>query len=297
MNIHHIYLRHSIIVSKTSVIPLTWRGLSYELVFDAADSAESKSLRLRTGRSFETGQSQLLTWLSIYFGENFLRSEQTSGYRLYSLRGRLFLDDEHLRHFLQRAEKVPFKSHPLWRNELLDLAFSYYVSALTCGLNLMPVTLGLFGVSIEALINAYNGKRDDYKTLGKKPYQQLIEARLGRYKGTCHETWAKEFQQRVENDLELLAAVRNYTYGHSLIHTAKSRERLSKQLQSWYQRNGLSSEFSKASFPKRKLRIGLSTGRALGLYKVGLFLNRLLIFWYLGHVMSIPFAEKDLRIA
>jgi len=297
MSIHHIHLRHSTIVSSEQTIPLVWRGLNYKLRFGAAELSENKSLKLVAAKDLEPDQNQLLTWLSIYFGENFLRPEQNSDYRFSSLRGRIHLDGNHLKRFLRQAEKVPFKSHPVWKNELLDLAFSYYLAALRSGLNLMPITLGLFGVSIEALINAYTGRRDDYRTLGRKPYQKLIETRLGRFKGTRHEVWAKEFQQRVESDLELITAARNYTYGHSLIHTPKNRDRLCKELRAWYQRNGLPSEFGKASFPKRKLRISLSAGNALGLYKVGLFLNRLLIFWYLGYVVSVPFAEKDLRIA
>jgi hypothetical protein len=242
-------------------------------------------------------QAQLLTWLSIYFGEDFLNPNQRADYRFCFLRGKLYLDGEHLKHFLKQAERVPFTSYPLWRNELFDLALSYYRVAINSGLNHMPVTLGMFGVSIEALMNAYSGKRNDYKSLGRKPYQRHIETRLARYKGTPHETWWKERQQRIENDLSLLTAVRNYMYGHSLIHTTKSQDHLCKELRAWYQRNGISSKLSKISFSKRRLRISLAAGNRLGLYKVGLSLNRLLIFWYLGYVVSVPFAEKDLRIA
>lgn len=296
MNIKHIHLRYSTIVSTTPIVSLMWRGHSYDLIFDGVELSENRSLKLAT-HNFDSGQGQLFTWLSVYFGEDFLNPNQSPDYRCCHLRGKFYLDSEHLKQFLKQAEKLPFKSYPIWRSELLNLAFSYYLVALGSGLNHMPVTLGLFGVSIEALINAYSGKRNDYKMLGSKPFQKLFEARLNRYIGTSRESWAKGFQQRIESDLALLTAIRNYAYGHSLIHTPKNRDRLCRELRDWYKRNGLSSKFSEASFPKRKLRISLAAGNAIGLYKVGLFLNRLLIFWYLGYVVSVPFAEKDLRIA
>jgi hypothetical protein len=296
MNIKDVHLRYSAIVPSASVVRLEWRGHNYKLIFDEGDSSENRMLKLASGR-FASSHSQLLTWLSVYFGEDFLNPNQTPDYRRCHLRGKLYLDCGHLQQFLKRAEKLPFKSHPLWRSELLDLSLSYYLVALGAGINYMPVTLGLFAVSIEALVNAYIGSREEYKTLGRKPFEELLRARLVRYVGTSHEPWAKSFQQRIEADLALLTAVRNYTYGHSLIHTPKNRDRLCKELRDWYKRNGLSSKFSEISFPKRKLRVSLAAGNALGLFKVGLFLNRLLIFWYLGYVVSVPFAEKDLRIA
>jgi hypothetical protein len=296
MNIKDINFRYSTIVSSASVIPLAWRGCNYDLIFDGVDLSENRSLRL-VSHNFAPGGGQLLTWLSVYFGEDFLNPNQSPDYRRNYLRGKLYLDSEHLKQFLKQAEKVPFKSYPIWRRELLDLGLSHYLVALRSGVNYMPVTLGMFGVSIEALVNAYGGRRNEYKTLGNKPFQQLFEARLARFNGTAHEAWAKGFRQRIEGDLALLTAVRNYAYGHSLIHQPKNRDRLCKELRDWYKRNGLPSKFIKAGFPKRKLRISLAAGNALGLYKVGLFLNRLLIFWCLGYVVSVPFAEKDLCIA
>jgi hypothetical protein len=296
MNIKDVHFRYSTVVSSVPEIPLAWRGGNYNLIFDGVHLSENRSLRIAS-EAFESTGSQLLTWLSIYFGEDFLNPNQSPDYRRCSLRGRLYLNSENLKQFLKQAEKIPFKSYPIWRSELLYLAFRYYLIAIGSGINYMPVTLGLFAVSIEALVNAHGGRRNEYKTLGSKPFQQLFEARLARYKGTPHESWAKEIRQRVEGDLALLVAVRNYTYGHSLIHNPKNRDRLCKELRDWYRRNGLPSKFIEGSFPKRKLRISLAAGNALGLYKVGLFLNRLFIFWYLGYVVSIPFAEKDLRIA
>src|SRR5438552_53072 len=179
-----IHLRYCSILPAEPVISLKWRGSNYELDFSATNRPERVSFMLNCPSECHSNEGQLVRWLSIFFGEDISNPRQIEDSRFCFVRGRMHVDGESLRRFLNRAERVPFKSYPKWRKELLDHSLNYYIAAVGAGLNLMPVTLGLFAVSIEGLGNAYRGDRKNYRTLGQKPCSEIISSRLGRYEET-----------------------------------------------------------------------------------------------------------------
>ena len=234
-----------------------------------------------------------MLWLSVYFGEDFIEPFPEEDTRFSYNRGDFKLDTDNLSKFLKTTERLPPKSFPKWKKQLFDKAITYYSVAIRSGINMMPLTLGFFAMSLECIGNIRHGKRDKHFTLGDKRFLELMNTRLKRYKlNQKYKETAKTFQKLVIKDVELVHKIRNAYYGHSMLHLQKDRSQITEVLRAWYLRSGHDKKFTNISF--RANRIDNDIAReAHGLYKVGLRTSRLFIFMLLGFTKTIPFATHD----
>lgn len=237
--------------------------------------------------------STLLLWLSLFFGEDALDPEAEEDNRFISTRGTFDFKKDQFLIFINKIEKYPCKSHTKWKQELIEKALLYYSAAVRSSVNLMPLNIGFFAMSLECLGNAYYGKRDDYFTLGHKSFKKIINARLKRYKKSLnYKSSTKDFEKYLDKEIEVVHLIRNAYYGHSLLHLKEDRDKLVATLIEWYTRNGHSKKFSRISFKSNRIDTDLQR-EAFALYKVGLKLNRLLFFYFIGYSRNIPFATHD----
>lgn len=291
-NEHIVHLKYTSILSDKNTIPFLWQGNNYELHFEQTSpnpSCELKVLR----QQYDAVDVNLLSWLSLYFGEDVLNPYQRPDKRFVFSRGDLVFKKDTFKKFINVAQTLPHKSYPKWRQEILKRALSYYLMAIRAGVNFMPVNLGLFALSIECLSNVYYGKRDKYFNLGTSKYGDLIAKKFERYKkNSKYKESFRNFEKKLTKDLELLKLFRNYYYGHSLTHQEKERKSLMIALRLWYERNGHDKKFSKLSFDDKRLNHDIAR-EAHALYKVGLRLNRLIFFYYLGLIRNLPFGDYD----
>ena len=84
--------------------------------------------------------------------------------------------------FWAGPRKFPRPSWPAWRCELFERALTYYSMGLRFGINAMPVTIGLFALSLECIGNLRNESRDQYSELGAMRFLDLANTRMARYK-------------------------------------------------------------------------------------------------------------------
>jgi hypothetical protein len=172
----------------------------------------------------------------------------------------------------------------------------YLSVAVGAGFNLMPMSLGFFGMCLECIGNAHHGHRDKYFTLGEKRFLTVLQNRLKRYKlNPTSRSFAKGFERVVRQDAELLHVLRNAFYGHSLMHLAKDRQEVTRAMRSLYRRYGLSARFTNISFQSRRIESDV-TREGPALYKIGLRICRLFIFMMLGRTTRIPFATHDFQL-
>lgn len=159
----------------------------------------------------------------------------------------------------------------------------------------MPVTSGLFALSLECLGNFDYGRRDKYFTFGEKKFLSRFRQSLAAGKrDPARREQTRRFEKFVIQDVELLHDLRNAFYGHSLMHLQKDRVKLAESLRRWYIREGFSSSFAQRSFPVARLENSL-TSEFWPLYKIGLRTSRL----FLGlayRCTSMPFASHDFAI-
>ena len=289
-----IHFKQCTVTSDEEYFEFTYLGTGYKLGFHSEHFDNKKGATLEYNNSGHI-DTKLLLWLSVYFGEDFVDPRQKADSRFVDNRGDFELSTSDLARFLRTTENMPPKSYPKWKRQLLDNAITYYSAAIRSGLNLMPLTIGLFGMSLECIGNLYYGKRDKHFSLGNKKFRELLNTRQKRYKQSAtYRQKAKELQKFVDQDIELIHAIRNAYYGHSLLHLQKDRENLVQNLRNWYLRYGHSKKFTNLSF--RVSRVDNDVAReAHGLYKVGLRTARLFIFMLLGFSSSIPFASHDFR--
>jgi hypothetical protein len=191
------------------------------------------------------------------------------------------------------VERLPSKSYPKWNQELFEMALSYYIIGLSSGIEMMPVNLGLFGLSIECLANVRYGKQNNYATLGEGRYKLLINERLKKYKkNPTYREQAKNFGKQLLEEFELLTSFRNNYYGHSLAHKKEVKKELTARLRSLYIRQGYETKYVRLTFRAHRIHEDIAT-EAHNIYKLGLKLNRLFFFYHLGITRDIPFASKD----
>jgi len=235
----------------------------------------------------------LLLWLSLFFGEDALNPESEEDDRFISTRGEFNFKKDQFLGFIKKIEKYPCQSHAKWKQALVEKALLYYSCAICSSVNLMPLNIGFFAMTLECLGNAYYGKRDKYFNLGDKSFKKIINTRLKRYKkNTNYRPRTKEFEKYIEKEIEVIHLIRNAYYGHSLLHLKKDRDKLVETLIEWYARNGHSKKFSKLSFKSSRIDKDIQR-EAFGIYKIGLKLSRLLFFYFIGYSGNIPFATHD----
>lgn len=296
VNTQNVHLKYSTIISPVQKATFRWKGKDYEIIFGGQRSAESIMFKIVQMDKRSSIDTSLLTWLSLYFGEDAIAPNQVSDTRFNFNRGHFDFDPIGFTHYIGMAEKLPYKSYPIWRRELLNLALSYYMAAIRTGVNLMPVTIGLFATSVETIANVYYGKRDRYFTLGDNWFNKIIQSRLKRYKQSPNYLKkARYYEKYLKSEFELLKLMRNYVYGHSLTHLRDEKQKLVESLREWFIRHGASKKISTLSFMNSRLHKDL-VREAFPLFKLGLRLNRLLLFYYLGFTSSIPFASHDFSL-
>ena len=289
-----VHLRYCRLVSEVDAITLEFEGAQYRLVFADTRFAAQKGYVLERvdGQAISTN---LLLWLSLYIGEDAIDPFQETDTRFNWHRGDFSIDGIHLQDFLDAAQRTQKRRWPKWRLALLENALMYSSAAIRSGLPQMPLTLGLFALSLECLGNVRHGKRDKHFTFGDNQFLNLLTARLVKLKqDPAKKDQVRAFERRLKADIDLLNALRNAFYGHSLLHLTSDRRRLPLLLQKWMLRYGHRRKFARLSIRVSRLKKDVMR-ESPALYKLGLRLNRLFIFLVLGIHRRVPFATHDFQ--
>lgn len=290
--IHTVHLKHCRLVEAPSEIHIPFKGFHYTLTFasDLFDPGKGVLVTCTERRELNT---DLLLWLSVYFGEDFVDPYQQMDTRHSGNRGDFKVNQKGLLRFMSVAEKRPPKSYPQWKRRLLESAIIYYSVAVRSGINMMPLTIGFFGMSLECIGNLRHGNKDDYQSLGNKRFLELVATRFARYKrSTRHRDSIKKFHRYIRKDIDLIHTVRNAYYGHSFLHLQKDRAALTAALREWFERGGCPKKQAAHFFRQDRLELDMAVVSDQ-LYKVGLRTSRLLLFMLLGITKGIPFGSHD----
>jgi len=122
-----------------------------------------------------------------------------------------------------------------------------------------------------------------------------MKRKLKRYKKEQNQKkQIRNFEKRINLDINLLNLLRNSFYGHSLLHLDQDRKKLTNSLRDWYIRSGHNQKFAKLSFQKNRIEKDV-VRESPALYKMGLRTSRLFLFMLLGITTSIPFASHDFK--
>src|SRR4051812_47611012 len=221
-----IHLRYCRLVSEADTLRLDFESAQYRLVLADPSFAAQKGyvLERADGQAISTN---LLLWLSLYIGEDAIDPFQEIDTRFNWHRGDFHLDGPHLQAFLNAAHRTRKRKWPKWRLELLESALTYSSAAIRSGLPQMPLSLGLFALALECLGNVRYGKRDRHFTFGDNKFLNLLTARLVKPKqDPTKKDQVRAFERRLKADIDLLNALRNAFYGHSLLHLTSDRRRL-----------------------------------------------------------------------
>ncbi|MCX6339226.1 MAG: hypothetical protein NTX71_04825 [Candidatus Aureabacteria bacterium] len=291
-----IHFRYARIESSQSSISLDWKGIPFKLCMLQKNKLPATSIKIVYQEDTKIKDLWLFYWLSVYFGERFFVSSNDHDTRWNGTRGVFPLDNANLIQFLHKCERTPFNSYPLWKKELFELSLLHYMVALKLGVNFFPLTMVSFATSIEILQSMYINKRNQDCSLGTGGINRLIHKRLNPAARPNFAASTRDAKNQVIKELELLRRLRNIVGAHSFIHIQKDRIDLIRLLRQWYIRDGFSKQFANGSFRSSRLLADLHM-EAFALYKLGLRLNRLLFFYYLGYKISIPFASHDWRIS
>jgi hypothetical protein len=286
-----VHLRYTNLVN-TDEIGLFWEGKNFRLIFQDP-SFECGKAYLIKGLEDISIPVNLLLWLSVYIGEDAVDPNRNKDTRFNHTRGSFTINPSDLTNFLSAAKRMESRKWPKWRLELSTNALIYYSVAVRAGIDMMPLSMGFFGLSLECIGNVRYGKRDKHYTLGEKIFKQYLTVRLAKAKrDPTKKDSIKKFEKSIHSDIELINQLRNAFYGHSLLHIEKDRKTLVKSLQDWSIRNGHSEQFAKISFISSRLRdqVGINSH---SLYKVGLRVNRIFLFLYLGIYSKVPIATHD----
>jgi len=291
------HLKHCTLSKVTSsTIDFSYKDTDYSICFEDENGRFEKNTGFFiTRQDGNPVDINLLSWLMLFFGEDTINPYAEPDTRFNFNRGDFDVDKNVFLSFVACVEKYPRSSHPKWKQDLIEKALSYYMCAVRTGLSLMPLNIGFFAMSIECLGNAYYGKRDRYFTLGQEKFVNIIKTRLKRYKKNVKfKDDVRKFEKYIHKELEVLHLLRNAYYGHSLLHLHDDKVNLINTLKEWYIQNGHSKTFAKVTFNFKHLDKIIAV-ESLSLYKVGLKLNRLLFFYFLGFARQIPFASHDFR--
>jgi hypothetical protein len=290
-----IHLRYCRIVAASETMPVRFEGVEYTLSFVDARFVPQKGFTInRASEGFIP--PDFLLWLSLYIGEDAIDPFQEVDTRFVSERGDFRIDQDSLQQFLVAAERAKHRRWPRWKRELFDNALIYFSAAVRSGVNMMPLNLGFFALSLECLGNVRYGKRDRHFTFGEQHFLGTLTARLAKLKtDPVKKPGVKAFEKRLKADVQLLMHLRNAFYGHSLLHLRKDRSALVMELRKWATRYGYSRKVADLSFKSDDLKKGI-VNKAFALYKLGLRLNRLFLFFALGFSRKVPFATHDFQI-
>jgi hypothetical protein len=290
-----VHLRYCRIVAASETMTVSFESVEYTLSFVDTRFVAQKGLTV--GRASEGFISpDFLLWLSLYIGEDAIDPFQEVDTRFVNTRGDFRIDQISLQRFLAAAERAKHRQWPRWKRELFDNALIYFSAAIRSGVNMMPLNLGFYALSLECLGNVRYGKRDKHFTFGDQHFLGTLTDRLAKLKADpVKKPGIKAFEKCLKADVQLLMRLRNAFYGHSLLHLKEDRSRLVTELRNWAMRYGYERRFANVSFTSNDLRKGI-VNQAFALYKLGLRLNRLFLFFALGFSRNVPFATHDFHI-
>jgi len=290
-----VHLRYCRVVAADETMAVRFEGVEYTLSFVDARFVPQKGFTV--GRASEGFISpDFLLWFSLYIGEDAIDPFQEVDTRFVSERGDFRFDQKSLQQFLAAAERAKHRRWPRWKRELFDNAVIYFSAAIRSGVKMMPLNLGFFALSLECLGNVRYGKRDKHFTFGDQHFLGALTARLAKPKADpSKKAGVRTFEKRLKADVQLLMNLRNAFYGHSQLHLRKDRNRVVTELRKWAIRYGYSKKFANALFKSGELKKGI-VHKAFALYKLGLRLNRLFLFFALGFSRKVPFATHDFQI-
>lgn len=288
-----IHFRYCEVLSATRSLKINFLSRPYTVDLDHPDIRAGSGIAITPiGGGFAA--TELLTWLSVYFGEDCFAT--TPDTRFNGQRGTFELDIGKLEHFLQSVDAFVSRRRAKWKDELFDASLAYYSAALSLGVNYAPVNLGFFALSMEAIGNYVYGKRDDHFTFGNKRFLSLLTKAIAPEKrDATTKDGARQFEKKLHGDIELIHLIRNAYYGHSLLHLVKDRRTLVEQLQKWWIRWGGTSKQARAWFHTSRINDEVQR-EAFGLFKTGLRLNRLFLFLVIGVSNPPPFASHDFSL-
>lgn len=286
------HLRYCRLVSKCDSILAVYLDVEYRLSFVDQRFPPQKGITIERTDG-ETIATDFLLWLSVFIGEDFLDPFQEVDTRFVSQRGDFTVGAKTLQRFLNAAQRIRNRAWPKWRHDLIENALLYFSGAIRSGVNYMPINLGLFALSLECPGNFRYGKRDKHFTFGDRHFMKLLTARLAKLKKNPNKKKiVRDFEKLLKADIEILNQMRNAFYGHSLLHLADDRRKLVKALRGWAVRSGCSKKLADVSFRVSRLKADV-VRESFGLYKLGLRLARLFIFFALGFSSRIPVATHD----
>jgi hypothetical protein len=290
-----VHLRYCRLLTSVDTFALEFGTEKYLLRFRDAQFPDQKGYIVERIGDGPVGVDFLL-WLSVYIGEDALDPFQEIDTRFVWHRGDFYLDKSDMQRFMAAAYKATTRKSPNWKRELFSNATLYFSAAIRSGVNMMPLNLGMFALSMECLGNARYGNSSKYSTFGERPFARMLSVRLAPLKqDPARKVDIRAFEKRLNLDIDLMHMLRNAFYGHSLLHRKPDRRKLLDALINWSMRNGHNVKFARVSFQSRRLRDDIIR-ESFGLYKLGLRLNRLFLFLALGFSRSIPFATHDWQI-
>jgi len=289
--------RYTRVVVAEPAYELIFAGKHYSLRFEAEDFNRGDGVVIvRADGVGKDIDFRFLRWLEVYLGEDLTSPEQLPDTRFIATRGNLHLDGDRIQKFFRRCQRYPSKFAPLWKQQLLDHAMTYYSMGLSAGFRFMPVTLGLFGLSLECIGNLHYGRRKEYFKLGDKRFLALLNARLARYKRIDrHREPVRRFDKIVRRDVDLLHLLRNAYYGHSTTHLTRDRRQLVQALRGWWRQGGMPTKHAELLFSPKNLDEGL-VSEAPALFKVGVRTCRLFFSMLLGFSRPPAYATHDFRL-
>lgn len=119
-----VELKYVYVASERSDIDFFWKNVAHKISFDR-ESVDDKCTSLTVLR-LDDGylDPRLLHWLALFFGEGTREPYPVIDNRFNWMRGTLYVEETDFCNFIKKVENLPFKSHPRWKQELLEMALS-----------------------------------------------------------------------------------------------------------------------------------------------------------------------------
>ncbi len=230
--------------------------------------------------------ADLLSWVSVYLGEDVFGVGLRGGSPRPYVRGSLRLDSAEMGAFLANAEAWSAAALTnKWRAACLQAAFGYFCSGIAMGLDLTPVTEGIFATGAETLANAADFHPEAHRKLGQQQGPKSLLQRIA----------DDGLREHLLADLHLLTMLRNKCGAHFGLHQARERQALCRELRDHLVRRGCSRGFADLSFEEERLLDDLQVN-AHSLYCMALTVVRACFHALVGGAELLRFAERDLPV-
>jgi hypothetical protein len=296
-------LRYCTLAPKSSSGNIIWRNREYyigfeelgvdDLIVRAPGDARLGYRTIVVRRAIESQSSggdrsvdpELLSWLSLFIGEDVFSLRSSLGLSNPDLRGEFLLRTDVLQDFLFCAETWCDKNIcDKWQKACLDSTFGYFCMAISLGLNATPVTETIFAFCIETLANVANFSTERHLKIAAKSGPQNL----------FNSVRNQAIRRNLLDDLNLLKSVRDKVGAHYALHQTRERIKITDALREWYMRKGHTKEFAELSFLPERVLDDLQRS-AHEMYLTGLTLCRACFFALIGQLKQLPFARRDAR--